>query len=962
MRPRRCIAALAWIAVAALSTATLRAEVPLAITGQVLDPTRQPLPEALVDASAAGFAQGVQTDAEGRFRIEVPAAGRYEVTVRLEGFNGVAFVAEIPTETRKEFEVTMGYATTCGYPVLDEPRMSGPTAISREDAERLPLARDPWSLLAAAPGVLLDRENVAGVEAGQQPSFVAPGASAEASTWIFEGVTITDAAALGGSPTYFDFGALSEAVIRVGGADASLATAGATIDLTTRGTGNLWRGSARLLVADGGWQSGTGVSRDDLARPGGWNLGHAQGSFAPAGRIETVRETGIEVGGPLIRDHVWLWGAYDREDADTLGLEGQPQSIGLEIWDAKLSAQIGEFNHLSGFFHRSEKEHDGRGQSLARPGPAAWRQDGSTEIAKLEDSHIFTASFYLTGLVAQVESGFSLSPRGGGVGDPAAPNAVRGPDGVWRGSYLFYSTDRPQEQAKLDGAAFLGSGERQHELRFGAGFRQAEARSVSVWPGAQLVGLADVEYLPGIYAGYLQTEGDIANRVQTTSAYASDTLTAGNFTATAGLRYDRQRGRQLATTIEPARLGPFVLGGGSAPEQSAGFEWESIVPRLSVSYALGSSRNTVLEAGYGRFADPLGTAIAGFTNPAVAGRFELVWFDQNGDLELTEDEADLFVFAGDPLPLSSSNRVDPGLDPPLTDELTLKVERLFGSRFLLGAQAAARRVTGVLEREALVYDGFTGQVRPHRRDDYEAVPAPAVVELLPDGSAASLELFRLRPGIEGTGGFALENGDREQEYRGLTIYAQARDLAGLRLRGQATVGDWRWKVPGSEREDPTPTVPAAFDDGGQVLIPATSAERRDVFLSSRWSYDLSAVYAVARYRSWSFDLGARLHGREGYPLPYHRSVDLGDGLGRRQVLLTSEADALRLDDLHLLDLRAEKTFAIDMVKLTLSLDAFNATSSTTVLQRSTQLSTASGDFVREVVHPRTLRLGLRLSY
>lgn len=128
---------------------------------------------------------------------------------------------------------------------------------------------------------------------------------------------------------------------------------------------------------------------------------------------------------------------------------------------------------------------------------------------------------------------------------------------------------------------------------------------------------------------------------------------------------------------------------------------------------------------------------------------------------------------------------------------------------------------------------------------------------------------------------------------------------GLALRrAQATFGDWQWKVPESEREDPTPVVPGAFDDGGAVLTPAADGERRDVFLAARWSYDLSGVYAVAPNRGWNFDLGARLHGREGYPLPYHRTVDLDDGLGPRQVLLPGAADDLRLDDLHLLDLRA----------------------------------------------------------
>lgn len=968
MRIPRCLAVVVWMAAATSFTAPVRGQEPLAIIGQVRDPTLKPLPEVVVEAKAEGFVQQVQTDAEGRFRIEVPKAGSYQVTTRLEGFASVSFEAEIPRETRRNFEVTMDYETTCGYPVIDEPRLTGPAAITREEAEHLPLAREPWSLLASTPSALLDRENVAGVEDGQQPIFVASGTNPETSTWIFEGVTITDPAGLGGSPTFYDFGALEEVGIRVGGADAGLATAGATIELTTKRGGNDWRGSVRFLAADGDLQSGAGASSGDLARAGSWNLGHTQESFAPTGRIERVREMGIEGGGPLTRDHLWIWGAWAREDADTLGLpnvpghESFPQTIDLEVWDAKVTAEIGS-TYLTGFFHRGEKEHDGRGESTIRPGPAAWRQDGPTEIWKLEGSHLFNANFYLAGLVSQVDAGFELDPRGGGVGNPAGPNAVRGPDGAWRESFLFYSTERPQEQAKLDGQVFLGSGSNVHELRFGAGLREAEARSSSVWPGAQLVGLADVELVPGVYAGFLSTEREVANEVESTSLYAADIYMHDKLTASAGLRYDRQQGRQLATTIDPVRLGLGSFGGGSVPEQDAGFEWESLAPRLSVAYDLGDTYSTFLKASYARFADPLGTAVAGFTNPAAADVLDFLWFDDDGDLVLTEDEAEFFIFsAASPLVLQSLDRVDPGLDPPLTDELTLTFEKIFGRRLLLGASATARRVTGVLEREVLVYDAFTDDARLHRRDDYEPVPGPTVVVPLPDGSAASPVLYRLRPGVFATGGFALENGDREQEYRGITLFAQARDLGNLQLRAQATFGDWEWKVPESEREDPTVTVPGAVDDGGAVLVPGAAPERRDAFLSARWSYDLSGVYAVMPDRNWDLSVAARLHGREGYPLPYYRTVDLGDGLGPRKVMLTGEADRLRLDDLHLLDLRVEKSFEIGLADLTLALDAFNVADSTTVLQRSTELGTATGDFVREVVNPRALRLGVRLSY
>lgn len=544
-----------------------------------------------------------------------------------------------------------------------------------------------------------------------------------------------------------------------------------------------------------------------------------------------------------------------------------------------------------------------------------------------------------------------------------------GPDGVWRGSYLGFVTERDSDELKADGALFL-DGEWAHELRFGAGWRETEARSTSVWPGQQLIGRADIQFFPGLYLGLSTTESASAEAVESTDLWLDETLIHGALTARLGLRYDLQEGNNLATTTRPAPLHPDALPGGSFGGQYGGFAWKALSPRLALSWSPGSEGKTTVAMSYARFADQLGTSIAGLVNPVRSGYLYFPWFDANGDLRLTADEVGRFIdlvpgfdIESNPLPDPDPDSIDPDLDAPTTDELTLGVEQRLGRDFLLGLSGTWRRRSGILERERLVQEGFGGSVRTHRASDYEPLAGPAVVVPLPDGTPAHIELYRLRRGFLPTGGVRLENGEREQEALTLTLRGQLFAWHGLRASGQLSWHDWEWQVPTSENEDPTPLVTGEDEDGGAVLVLAASSadDRSDVFLNAGWSYSLAGSYDVAGESAWGVTVGAHLHGREGYPLAYSRTFDLRDGLGARQVLLVRENDAIRQDDMHLVDLRLAKSFAFGPLEAELGVDLFNALDAETVLQRETSLDSARAGAVRETLEPRTVRLGVRLA-
>ena len=109
--------------------------------------------------------------------------------------------------------------------------------------------------------------------------------------------------------------------------------------------------------------------------------------------------------------------------------------------------------------------------------------------------------------------------------------------------------------------------------------------------------------------------------------------------------------------------------------------------------------------------------------------------------------------------------------------------------------------------------------------------------------------------------------------------------------------------------------------------------------------------------------------REGHVLPYD-TRDPNAGLLQTISLMNGDMGRFRMDDLYLLDLRAEKTFAATSdVNLTFGVDLFNVFNAGTVLSRQTTLrsrqttlSSSQADYLLDIVSPRIWKLGVRISW
>jgi hypothetical protein len=235
----------------------------------------------------------------------------------------------------------------------------------------------------------------------------------------------------------------------------------------------------------------------------------------------------------------------------------------------------------------------------------------------------------------------------------------------------------------------------------------------------------------------------------------------------------------------------------------------------------------------------------------------------------------------------------------------------------------------------------------------------------PDGSTFDVPVYGFRPGIEDAGGYLLTNGDREQDYQGLSLFFNKRLSNRWMLRGNVTLQDWEWSVPESEREDPNLYLGGDYVDGGPVLQGSGegSGSKGGVYIGAGWSYSITGMYQIAPDRPWGFNASAAFTGREGYPIPYFRrfgSPFIADS--STNIMTTLNADDFSNEDVHVVDLRLEKELSFESYSFTVGVELFNAFNESTVLQRQHRLDRSNSDYVQEILSPRVWRFGVRFRF
>ena len=230
------------------------------------------------------------------------------------------------------------------------------------------------------------------------------------------------------------------------------------------------------------------------------------------------------------------------------------------------------------------------------------------------------------------------------------------------------------------------------------------------------------------------------------------------------------------------------------------------------------------------------------------------------------------------------------------------------------------------------------------------------------GLVSDTPVYRLAPGSSLPAGNGVRVSNREgyhQRYWNLDLAATRRLADRWMIRGFVTFQRHQefFDEPSRSVQDPTPRVAgppgsltSGFTDGGLAI--ATS----DAYINAKWSYSLAGLYEAP----WGVTLSGTVYGRQGYPIGEVLNI-VRDGLGLTPVLLDRDLDAHRYDDLHLLDVRAQKSVAVARTRMTLTVDLFNALNTAVTLK---QINAVGLTFRNptELVPPRLVRLGLQIRF
>src|SRR5687768_11117443 len=282
------------------------------IYGRAMDNSGAVLPGATVTVAGPALIQPrvAVTSEAGTYRVPELPIGTYSVTFELAGFRTMAM---------QDIRVTIGFraqvngqlelstvqetvTVTGASPLVDTREVGTSSTFDLETMQNIPSARDPWVMLERTPGIFMDRGNVGGNQSGQQSSYISRGASTGNNKWSIDGVDITDMAATGSSPIYYDFDMLEEMQVTTGGADVTQQTGGVGINLVMKSGTDRFKGSARYYVTDEKFQADN--INDEIRADGA-------GSGAP---IQNIQDRGLEVGGPIKAGKAWYWGSYGAQN------------------------------------------------------------------------------------------------------------------------------------------------------------------------------------------------------------------------------------------------------------------------------------------------------------------------------------------------------------------------------------------------------------------------------------------------------------------------------------------------------------------------------------------------------------------------------------------------------------------------------------------------------------------------
>jgi len=656
------------------------------IAGTVTDTSGAPLPGVVLSARSPSL-QGVRSTgsaADGEYRLLALSPGTYTVRAEISGFRTVeeqgVVVGLDQTVTLPVRMAVAGLAetiqVTAESPVVDTTNAGTGLNATADLFTRLPLQRTFDDVARLAAGTQQD-----GV------GMVVYGSSGAENSYVIEGLNTTGVDR-GVQQKNLNFDFVDEIEVKTGGMPAEYGRmTGGAINVLTKSGSNDFHGSVF------GFFEGKGLAARNttVADLPVWST--------TVQNLEQKYDFGASLGGYVLKDKLWFFGAYNRvnETDDTtviqeLTASGSP-SVGsvvpattqTNLFSGKLTWRIGANHTLTGSVFGDPNTVEGNLGSINGPA-TTWQgtADGGAADWVARYDGVVSSSLLIRAQYGHHEETFIQG--GPGANMPLFVNATVTPAEVSGGFGGFRDTVLTRDQVRVDVSKFWGT----HEIKVGGDWQgihdtvtyhdsgsvvEYESNGIAYYFHPYTVNDTAPGYDPNDPATWQAVRGGFVTKPSTEdlSAYAQDSWRVWpGLTLNLGLRWEEQNVKD--------RFG-----------KSAFKLTDNWAPRLGFAWDVRRDGRSKLYAAYGRYHEdiPQDIDIRAFTALVSCACYN---FDPSLDDTLPDPSAprrSTLVGGAEP--------VDPNLQGQYLDEWIAGFDQEVARNFSVGVKATYRTLGRVIE-------------------------------------------------------------------------------------------------------------------------------------------------------------------------------------------------------------------------------------------------------------------------
>jgi hypothetical protein len=896
------------------SSKTVVAGVTVSLTGPSLMTTRTAL-----------------TDEVGAYRFSAVPLGDHTLTFHLPSFGtivregiqiGLGFTATVNVElglAAVEDSVTVRGAA----PVVDVSSTVVTTHFDSAKLASLPGARDFFAIAANTPGVALSRMDVGGNGALSLQEYTAYGLRATTGVNRNEVEGIRVGGANGPNDNYLsDFASFSEIAISAVGQTAAMPVPGTLGQYVSKSGGNAYHGSLYVDFQNDALEA-TNIDNDQIARgvSGGPGL-----DARDVNRLQRFRDFSADVGGYLKKDKAWWYSAYRSTEVSQQypWLLDTAATRDAMVVTGKVTYLLSPRQKLVGYLqHETFRQPSYFTPSTSQPiatSDALQRVVFPVSVWKGEYNAAVTDAFYVEARVGGYLSDFaatfkSTDPRIADIG----ANTVRG------GSVsLERLINRPQANGSM---SFLKTGwAGNHTFRIGGEYMIDRVASPTDGYGNPCNCVSTLNNGVPAQLQILLGANVSKNDLTTSAGFVDDTWRVSRrVTLSLGMRLDRYQ------PALPEQEGPAKQKFPTIDPVLAFNNWGS---RVGVSTDLTGDGKTVMKLHYGKFwVYPAPIFTAAFNpNPSGWSQTYLWTNDANGNGQWDPgEEGPLISVAGG----STSTRLDPDIANTFVHQASAYLEREVASDFGV-------RTGFVLNARRQPY----GTINVNRPLDSYSVPV-AVVDPGPDGR--------------------VDSADDEGTVNAYDLTTAALNAAPVNLTTNLLDSNseyYTWEITATKRQSGRWSLLASF----------TETWNHEAALGTGNDFTPNALINASgsqvRFRTWQ----AKLNGTMSLPRDFrvvpvvrHQS---GQPFARTFVQTLNYGNATikaepiaanRTPSITLVDVRTEKAFRVNAVRVIGFLDVYNLLNTNA---EQTLNTSSGGSWLRPtaITGPRVARIGARLEW